>query len=64
MELAGQLAAMYDFNSLGGALVLGVSKLVIKAHGACNENSIINTTKMLLNLAENKTIFGVENKRD
>ena len=63
-ELANQLAAMYDFNSLGGGLVLGVSKLVIKAHGAANENSIINTTKMLLNLAENRTIFGVENKRD
>ncbi|MCQ2591885.1 MAG: phosphate acyltransferase PlsX [Treponema sp.] len=64
LELAGQLAAEYDFNSLGGALVLGVSKLVIKAHGACNENTIVNTTKMLLNLAENKTIFGVENKKD
>lgn len=57
MELAGQLAAMYDFNSLGGGLVLGVSKLVIKAHGAANENSIINTTKMLLNLAENKSMY-------
>lgn len=62
LELAGQLAAMYDFNSLGGGLVLGVSKLVIKAHGAANEMSIVNTTKMLLNLAENKTVYGVDNK--
>ena len=62
LELAGQLAAMYDFNSLGGGLVLGVSKLVIKAHGAANEMSIFNTTKMLLNLAENKSVYGVDNK--
>ncbi len=57
MELVKHLAAMYDFNSLGGGIVLGVSKPVIKAHGAANEASIRNTIRMLVNLARNKNIY-------
>ena len=57
MELVKHLAAMYDFNSLGGGIVLGVTKPVIKAHGAANETSIRNTIKMLVNLARNKNIY-------
>jgi glycerol-3-phosphate acyltransferase PlsX len=49
--------ATYDFNSLGGGIVLGVTKPVIKAHGAANEASIRNTVKMLVNLAHNKNIY-------
>lgn len=56
-ELIGYLMGIYDFNSLGGGIVLGVSKPVIKAHGAANEDSVFNTIKMLLNLAENKTVY-------
>lgn len=57
LKLAQELMAMYDFNSLGGAIVLGVSKTVIKAHGAANEMSIVNTVRMALNLAENKSVY-------
>ena len=57
MELVKHLAAMYDFNSLGGGIVLGVTKPVIKAHGAANEASIRNTVRMLVNLARNKNIY-------
>ncbi len=57
MEIVNHLMALYDFNSLGGAIVLGVSKPVIKAHGAANEASICNTIKMLLDMAQNKKIF-------
>ena len=48
---------IYDFNSLGGAIVLGVRKPIIKAHGAANEQTVVSTVGMLLNLAKNKTIF-------
>ncbi len=57
LKLAQELAAQYDFNSLGGGIILGVTKTVIKAHGACNEMSIVNTVRMLLNLAENKSVY-------
>ena len=58
MKLVGHLMAMYDFNSLGGGIILGIEKPVIKAHGAANEQSIVNTAGMLLNIAENKEVFG------
>ena len=57
MKLVGHLMAMYDFNSLGGGIILGVDKPVIKAHGAANEQSIVNTAGMLLNIAQNKEVF-------
>ena len=57
MKLVGHLVALYDFNSLGGGIILGTKKTVIKAHGAANEASIMNTAGMLLNLAKNKQVF-------
>ena len=57
MQLVGHLVGLYDFNSLGGGIILGTRKTVIKAHGAANEASIMNTAGMLLNLAKNKQVF-------
>ena len=57
MKLVGYLMGIYDFNSLGGGIILGTVKPVIKAHGAANEQSIVNTAGILLNLATNKDIF-------
>jgi glycerol-3-phosphate acyltransferase PlsX len=57
MALVGHLMELYDFNSLGGGIILGIAKPVIKAHGASNEKSIMNVTDMILNLAENKEAF-------
>lgn len=57
MELVAHLMALYDFNSLGGGIVLGISKPVIKAHGAANEASIRNVIKMLVNMAENRKVY-------
>lgn len=62
MKLVGYLMGIYDFNSLGGGIILGVRKPVIKAHGAANENSIVSTAGMLLNIAQNKEVFDGENK--
>lgn len=60
MKLVGYLMGIYDFNSLGGGILLGTEKPVIKAHGAANEQSIVSTAGILLNLAENKTIYNEE----
>ena len=57
MKLVGHLMKLYDFNSLGGGVVLGVRKPVVKAHGAANEVSIVSTVGIVLNLAKNKNIF-------
>jgi glycerol-3-phosphate acyltransferase PlsX len=57
MKLVGYLMGIYDFNSLGGAQLLGVGKPIIKAHGAANADSIKNTSAIMLNVARNKAMF-------
>lgn len=57
MALVGELMAKYDFNSLGGGIILGAKKTVVKAHGAANENSIVSTVGIVLNLAKNRDVF-------
>ena len=48
---------IYDFNSLGAGIILGIRKPVLKSHGAANETSISNAVKMLINMAANKAIY-------
>lgn len=57
MKLVGHLMSMYDIASLGGGNVLGVRKPVVKAHGCSDEKAIVSTTKMVLNMVQNKEIF-------
>ena len=57
MALAKQLLGMYDIESLGGANLLGVRKPIVKMHGSANERTIVNSTEMLLNMANNKAVF-------
>ncbi len=57
MNIVGHLMKLYDFNSLGGGIVLGVRKPVVKAHGAANEVSIQSTIGIVLNLAKNRSVF-------
>lgn len=44
----GEFTSTYDLNSLGGAVLLGVKKQVVKAHGSANENSVVNIVKQIL----------------
>ena len=63
MKLVGYLMSIYDFNSLGGGIVLGIRKPIIKAHGAANADSITNISSMLLNIAKNNDVFyGKDNR--
>jgi glycerol-3-phosphate acyltransferase PlsX len=57
MGLVKQLLAIYDMESLGGANLLGVSKPCVKMHGSCTEKTVVSSTEMLLNIAQNKSVF-------
>ncbi len=57
MKLVAHLMGLYDFSALGGAIILGVGKPIIKARGTANADSIRNTASMLLNMAKNQTLF-------
>lgn len=57
VSLVKELKAKYDFNSLGGAIILGSAKPVIKAHGRANEQTVLNSISMLVNFATDKTVY-------
>ena len=62
MELVSYLMDTYDIASLGGGIILGVRKPVVKAHGRADEKAIVSTTKMLLNMAKNVEVFEKKNQ--
>lgn len=57
MKLVAHLMGIYDFQSLGGGIILGVDKPVIKAHGASDERAIVSTAGIIMNLAANEEVF-------
>ncbi|MBQ8850698.1 MAG: phosphate acyltransferase [Clostridia bacterium] len=63
MKLVGHLMGVYDFSSLGGGIILGCKKPVIKTRGSSGADAVANTARMLLNMAENKAVFDKEKNR-
>ena len=57
MKLVGHLMSLYDISSLGGGIILGSRKPLIKMRGSSGKDAIVNTTEMLINIAENKEAF-------
>ncbi len=47
------LMSKYDFNTLGGATLLGVNKVVVKAHGAATKETIVHTVNQAYTLVKN-----------
>ncbi len=48
----GELMTRLDFNSMGGAVILGARKPVIKAHGSANASTVVNTVKQAIRIAQ------------
>lgn len=63
MALVGHLMGIYDFSALGGGIVLGAGKPIIKARGTADDRSIVSTAEMLLNMAKNQTLFFGKDER-
>lgn len=60
MQLVGHLMGVYDFSSLGGGIILGCKKPVIKTRGSSGADAVANTAAMLMNMAANKAVFDKE----
>jgi len=56
MNMVKKLMAKYDYNTLGGANLLGVKKPVIKGHGAGEAKTFYNMIKEAYVLAKNDMI--------
>lgn len=62
-KLGAYLMSIYDIGSLGGGIILGAAKPIIKARGNAKESAIVNTSAMLLDMANHKALFdGYKNK--
>ena len=64
MEVAQYLMKTYDISALGGGIVLGVRKVIIKCRGNSDERAIVNTTRMLINHASGEAIFTKKERED
>ena len=47
----------FDFASLGAGIMLGTRKVVVKSRGSCKRTAIRNAAQILINLADDKTIY-------
>ena len=56
-KLGLHLMAVYDISSLGGGVILGAAKPVIKTRGSANESSVVNTSRMIMNIARGESVF-------
>ena len=57
MEVAQFLMKTYDISALGGGMVLGTRKLIIKARGNSDERAIVNISRMLINYASGEALL-------
>lgn len=55
--MAGYLMSRFDFASLGAGIMLGTRKVVVKSRGSCKRTAIRNAAQILINLADDKTIY-------
>ena len=63
MQLFGHLMKVYDFGSLGGGIILGARKLVVKARGTADKTAILNVCGMILNMLKNNKVFEEKNTK-
>lgn len=56
-EIAYHLISLYDFESSGAAIMLGVKKTVLKCRGSSGSKAIVSACQILINLNNNKTYF-------
>ena len=59
-ELGMHLMGLYDIGSLGGGIILGLKKPVIKIRGNAGGKAVVSTSGMLLNMAQNKSVYDGE----
>ena len=57
MEVVGYLMSKYDFSSLGGGILLGVRKPILKCRGNSDSAAIVATVQMLINFAEGASVY-------
>ena len=60
MEVADYLMKAYDLGALGGGILLGTRKIIMKARGNSDERAIVNISRMLINYTSGAAVFDKE----
>lgn len=60
--LADKLYKRYDYNTQGGAVLLGVKKPVIKGHGAATAETLYSIVNIAYTLAKNKLVEKIKDE--
>ncbi len=63
-KTVNELLSKYDLNSLSGATLLGVDKVIMKGHGNANEKTIYNIVKQVYNLISNNLIEDLKHETE
>lgn len=56
-EIAQYLMKTFDFESLGGGIVLGAAKPIMKCRGSSGAKAIRNVAHIIINMNENKSFY-------
>ena len=64
MEVANYLMKAYDLGALGGGILLGTRKIIMKARGNSDERAIVNISRMLINYAGGEAVFDNEYRNE
>ena len=64
MEVVDYLMKSYDLGALGGGILLGTRKIIMKARGNSDERAIVNISHMLLNYASGEAVFDKEYREE
>ena len=64
MEVADYLLKSYDISALGGGMVLGTRKLIIKARGNSDERAIVNISRMIIHYAKGEALLTKKERED
>ena len=60
-SLGQKLIKRYDFTSLGGAILVGVNKVVVKGHGNANEDTWNACVKLCYKVSKNNLVENIKN---
>ena len=61
--LGEHLMGIYDIGSLGGGIVLGSPKPLIKARGSADAKAVVSVCGMMVNMAAHKAVFDAGKNR-
>lgn len=61
MKIGKSLLSTYDISAIGGGIVLGARKFIIKCRGNSREITYLNTGEMLLRIDNDEDLYNLQN---